>query len=233
MNGKRILIADDEPKIIKFLDGFLQREGFQVFTASNGQEVLAVVDRINPDLIILDVMMPKLDGFEVCRRIREESNVPIIFLTAKNEELDKIMGLTLGSDDYLTKPFNSAELLLRVKAVLRRTSEGVNENNDQDIIRVPGMSINRRSMGVEVDGHEVELTHKEFELLWFLASRPNQVFTRDRLIYQIWNTEYFEDTGIVTTLVKRLREKIETDPANPRFIKTIRGIGYKFGVKPS
>ncbi|MDT3697838.1 MAG: response regulator transcription factor [Thermincola sp.] len=233
MNGKRILIADDEPKIIKFLDGFLQREGFQVFTASNGQEVLAVVDRINPDLIILDVMMPKLDGFEVCRRIREESNVPIIFLTAKNEELDKIMGLTLGSDDYLTKPFNSAELLLRVKAVLRRTSEGVNENNDQDIIRVPGMAINRRSMGVEVDGHEVELTHKEFELLWFLASRPNQVFTRDRLIYQIWNTEYFEDTGIVTTLVKRLREKIETDPANPRFIKTIRGIGYKFGVKPS
>lgn len=233
MNGKRILIADDEPKIIKFLDGFLQREGFQVFTASNGQEVLAVVDRINPDLIILDVMMPKLDGFEVCRRIREESNVPIIFLTAKNEELDKIMGLTLGSDDYLTKPFNSAELLLRVKAVLRRTSEGANENNDQDIIRVPGMAINRRSMGVEVDGHEVELTHKEFELLWFLASRPNQVFTRDRLIYQIWNTEYFEDTGIVTTLVKRLREKIETDPANPRFIKTIRGIGYKFGVKPS
>jgi DNA-binding response OmpR family regulator len=233
LNGKRILIADDEPKIIKFLDGFLQREGFQVFTASNGQEVLAVVDRINPDLIILDVMMPKLDGFEVCRRIREESNVPIIFLTAKNEELDKIMGLTLGSDDYLTKPFNSAELLLRVKAVLRRTSEGVNENNDQDIIRVPGMAINRRSMGVEVDGHEVELTHKEFELLWFLASRPNQVFTRDRLIYQIWNTEYFEDTGIVTTLVKRLREKIETDPANPRFIKTIRGIGYKFGVKPS
>ncbi len=233
MLGKKILIADDEPKIIKFLSGFLQREGFQVFTATNGREVLTEVHWINPDLIILDVMMPKLDGFEVCRRVREESKVPIIFLTSKNEPLDKIMGLTLGSDDYLTKPFNSAELLLRIKAVLRRTIEIVNTDIDKDVIRVQDLIIDRRSMTIEVYGKEIELTNKEFNLLWILASKPNQVFTRDRLIYHIWTTEYSEDTGIVTTLVKRLREKMEPDPANPQFIKTVRGIGYKFGLKPS
>ncbi|ADG82060.1 two component transcriptional regulator, winged helix family [Thermincola ferriacetica] len=231
MERKKILIADDEPKILKFLAGFLQREGFAVATAANGFDALAEFNRWQPDLLVLDVMMPKMDGYEVCRKIREQSNVPIIFLTAKNETFDKIMGLTLGSDDYLTKPFDSAELLLRIRAILRRVADNSSVEN-KDVIKVPGLVINRATRTVEFEGKEIELTPKEFDLLWLLASHPNQVFTRDQLIYQIWDTEYCEDTGIVTTLVKRLREKIELDTANPRYIKTIRGVGYKFGVKP-
>jgi len=225
----RILVVDDEPKMLKFLTGFLTREGFEVETASNGEEVLAKFARWNPDLILLDVMMPRVDGFEVCRRIREQSRVPIIFLTAKDDTGNKIIGLTLGSDDYLTKPFNSAELLLRIKAVLRRYTEGQSAEDREEIIRVPGMVINRTSRTVEREGGETELTQKEFDLLWLLASHPRRVFTRDQLLYQIWDTGYCGDTAVVTTLVKRLREKIEPDADRPRYIKTVRGVGYKFG----
>lgn len=231
MTGQKILIADDEPKILKFLAGFLQREGFEVSTAVNGEEAVAGFYRVKPDLVVLDVMMPGLNGFEACRRIRAESNVPVIFLSAKNETLDKITGLALGSDDYLTKPFDGAELLLRIKAILRRTAN--NPNRDQeDVIEVPGLVINRTSRLVSRAGNEIAITPKEFDLLWLLARHPNRVFTRDQLLYQIWDTEYTGDAGVVTTLVKRLRGKIEPDAANPRYIKTVRGVGYKFGEKP-
>ncbi len=227
---KRILVADDEPRILKFLTGFLSREGFEVVTAADSSEVMAVFEESSPDLILLDIMMPHIDGFEVCRKIREISKVPIIILSAKNETLDKIMGLSLGCDDYLTKPFDSAELLLRIKAVMRRAAARSAHPEADDVIRFPGITINRTSRTVEVADRETELTPKEFELLWLLAGHPKQVFTREQLLYQIWDTEYADDTGIVTTLVKRTREKIEEDPANPRFIKTVRGVGYKFGV---
>ena len=231
MSGKnRILAADDEPRILKFLTGFLSREGFEVVTAADGSEVMAVFEESSPDLVLLDIMMPHMDGFEVCRKIREISKVPIIILSAKNETLDKIMGLSLGCDDYLTKPFDSAELLLRIKAVMRRAADRSVDSETNEVIRVPGISINRKSRTVEIADRETELTLKEFELLWLLAGHPKQVFTREQLLYQIWDTEYTEDTGVVTTLVKRTREKIEKDPANPRFIKTVRGVGYKFGV---
>lgn len=231
MSGKnRILVADDEPRILKFLTGFLSREGFEVVTAADGSEVMAVFEEANPDLIVLDIMMPHMDGFEVCRKIRETSRVPIIILSAKNETLDRIMGLSLGCDDYLTKPFDSAELLLRIKAVMRRAADRSAVPEAKEVIRADGISINRTARTVEVEDRETDLTLKEFELLWLLASHPKQVFTREQLLYQIWDTDYTEDTGIVTTLVKRTREKIEKDPANPRIIKTVRGVGYKFGV---
>jgi len=231
MSGKnRILVADDEPRILKFLTGFLSREGFEVVTAADGSEVMAVFEEANPDLIVLDIMMPHMDGFEVCRKIRETSRVPIIILSAKNETLDRIMGLSLGCDDYLTKPFDSAELLLRIKAVMRRAADRSAMPEAKEVIRADGISINRTARTVEVEDRETDLTLKEFELLWLLASHPKQVFTREQLLYQIWDTDYTEDTGIVTTLVKRTREKIEKDPANPRIIKTVRGVGYKFGV---
>lgn len=228
---KHILVADDEPKILKILVNALQREGYQVTAAEDGEEALEKFAICNPDLVLLDVMMPKLDGFEVCRQIREKSNLPVIFLSAKGEIMDRIVGLTLGSDDYIGKPFDTAELLLRIKAIMRRAMDRAQIEENNEVIKVTGLTIDRTSRSVEVEGEDAQLTSKEFDLLWLLASRPNQVFTRDQLIYQIWHTEYAEDTGVVTTLVKRLREKIEPDPGNPRYIKTIRGVGYKFGVK--
>lgn len=231
MAGKKILVADDEPKILKAVTDYLEWEGFEVYTAQDGDEVLREFKQVRPDLLILDITMPKLDGFEVCRRIREKSKVPIIFLSAKTSTIDRITGLTIGSDDYLTKPFDNTELLLRIKAILRRTAEKPDESN-KDIIKVPGLVINKESMTVEINGEETELTPKEFDMLWLLASRPNKVFTREQLLDQVWGTEYFGDTGVVTTLIKRLREKIEPDLDNPKYIKTIRGVGYKFGVKP-
>lgn len=232
MQRAKILIADDESKILKFLTGFFSREGFEVFGVSSGYELLSQFEKYNPDLVILDIMMPGLDGFEVCRKIREKSYVPIIFLSAKNEISDKIIGLSLGSDDYLTKPFDSAELLLRVRAILRRTREQREGETGNGCLKAPGLEINKSSRRVTVNDQEIDLTPKEFELLWLLINHPDQVFTRDQLLYQIWDTDYCADSGIVTTLVKRLREKIEDDSANPRYIKTIRGVGYKFGVKP-
>lgn len=231
MAGKKILVADDEPKILKAVTDYLEWEGFEVYTAQDGDEVLREFKHIRPDLLILDITMPKPDGLEVCRRIREESKVPIIFLSAKSSTIDRITGLTLGSDDYLTKPFDNAELLLRIKAILRRTAEKPEEAS-RDVIKVPGLVINKESMTAEINGKETELTPKEFDMLWLLAGRPNKVFTREQLLDQVWGTEYFGDTGVVTTLIKRLREKVEPDLDNPRYIKTIRGVGYKFGVKP-
>jgi len=228
MSGKRILVVDDDLKICKFLVSFLAREGYEVYSAQDGDEALAKFREVDPHLIILDVMMPGKDGYEVCKAIRETSQVPIIFLSAKGEIEDRVLGLATGSDDYLTKPFDNAELLLRIEAILRRTEKYAEPQ--QQVVKVAGLEINRDTHQVKVNGQEVELTNKEFELLWLLARNPNQVFTREQLIYQIWDSYYTGDTGIVTTLVKRLREKIEDNPSNPRYIKTIRGVGYKLGV---
>jgi len=228
--GKKILVADDEPKILKAVTDYLEWEGFEVYTALDGEEALREFKHIRPDLLILDISMPKLDGFEVCRKIRETSRVPVIFLSAKTSTIDRITGLTLGSDDYLTKPFDNTELLLRIKAVLRRTAE-MPEEGSKEIVEFPGLVVNKESMTVKINGKEIELTHKEFDMLWLLASRPNKVFTREQLLDQVWGTEYFGDTGVVTTLIKRLREKIEPDMENPKYVKTIRGVGYKFGIK--
>lgn len=231
--GDKILVAEDDVAIRQFLEILLSREGYQVKTVAEGREVRAECHNYKPDLLLLDIMMPGMDGFEVTRRIRQDSNLPIIILTAKEDKADRISGLILGCDDYITKPFDSTELILRIKAVLRRAKENGNQARENDLIELPGLTINHTSRTTQVRGQTVDLTPKEYALLWLLANRPDQVFTKEQLLSQIWDTDYYGSDAVVTSLVKRLREKIEPDMANPYYIKTIHGIGYKLGVKPS
>lgn len=227
-----IIVAEDDDSIRQFLYILLTREGFNVKVVGQGTEVINECRNCQPDLLLLDIMMPGMNGFEVCRIIRKESNLPIIILTAKENKEDKISGLILGCDDYITKPFDSTELVLRIKAVLRRAKEHGRTENSRTIIELPGLKINSVSRITEVRGKEVDLTPKEYALLWLLANNPDQVFTREQLLYQIWDSDYYGSTSVVTTLVKRLREKIEFDPSKPSYIKTVHGVGYKLGVKP-
>ncbi|TBL70907.1 response regulator transcription factor [Paenibacillus thalictri] len=231
----KILIADDEPNIRDVCMRYLEREGYRVLTAEDGEEALRVWREEAPDLIILDVMMPKISGFQVCEEIRNKHEVPVILLTARGEEGDRIVGLTMGADDYITKPFSPRELVLRVKAILRRLrlagqpEQFVSPSADgKEEIRFPGLVIHLPSRGVEVNGGRVDLTVKEFELLTLLATHPGQVFSRSQLLNKIWDIEYYGDTTTVTVHIRRLREKIELVPSEPNFIKTVWGIGYKF-----
>ncbi len=225
-----ILVVDDEPNIVEVVSAYLKRELFNVVTAFDGEEAMQRIADHNPDLIVLDVMLPRIDGLEVCRRVRAAGNTPIIMLTAKGEETDKLVGLGIGADDYLTKPFSPRELVARIKAVLRRASAvAPPEPGADSVLRFSGLKINPRTRAVETDGKgTVELTAKEFDLLVFLASHPLEVFTRTQLLDQVWDYSYYGDTSTVTVHVRRLREKIETDPMRPRYIKTVWGVGYKF-----
>ncbi|NLC38613.1 MAG: response regulator transcription factor [Clostridia bacterium] len=234
MAGRKILAVDDEPDIIKIVDHRLSREGYEVISACDGEEAIEKFRREKPDLVILDLMLPKVDGFEVCRMIREESDVPIIILSARGDELDRLLGFRMGGDDYLTKPFSPSELALRVQAMLRRSSgRKPEEEEPPNIIRANGLYIDLRGHLVMLDGEEVQLTPKEFKLLWLLASHPDYVFTREHLLDQIWDSDYMGDADNVTVMVSRLREKIEKDPSNPKYIKTVWGVGYKFGGEVS
>lgn len=224
----KILVIDDEPMIQKFLEGFLSREGYCVMVWT-GEEIHKLVAEFEPDLVLLDILMPGKDGFEVCKEIRETNHMPIVFLSAKNDALDRILGLTLGADDFLAKPFDSAELLLRIRAILRRTDYSNLKENPREVIKAGNLMIDHRARTVKQNGILIELTSKEFDLFWLLASNPKQVFTRDQLIYQVWNKDYYQDPAIVTMMIMRLREKIEPDGGNPIYIKTVRGVGYKFG----
>jgi DNA-binding response OmpR family regulator len=230
--GTTIVVADDDASIRQFLHILLTKEGFDVKVVGQGAEVINECNNCNADLLLLDIMMPGMDGFEVCRKIRQESKLPIIILTAKEDNEDKISGLILGCDDYITKPFDSTELILRIKAVLRRVKEYDCSANTRSIVELPGLTINDISRITKVGGKEVDLTPKEYALLWMLSNRPDQAFTREQLLYQIWDSNYYGSPSVVTSLVKRLREKIEPDVANPYYIRTIHGVGYKLGVKP-
>lgn len=227
----KILVVDDEPKILKVVEHTLRRDGYEIYTAMDGEQAVEAAESIKPDLIVLDLMLPKLNGFEVCRQIKSRWDVPIIILSARCNEVDKIMGFTLGVDDYQTKPFSPAELALRVKAVLRRSKGAADGPQTTESLAFSGLEINRKSREVKVHGAVVELTAKEFDLLWHLASHPNQVFTRGQLLEQIWDISFFGDENTVTVHVRRLREKIEKDPGQPNFIKTVWGVGYKFEVE--
>jgi DNA-binding response OmpR family regulator len=218
-----ILIVDDEPTIRDVVEQYLRREGYRTTTASNGEE--AVVRSADADLIVLDLMLPKMDGLEVARQIRSTRDVPIIMLTAKSEEVDKLVGLGLGADDYMTKPFSPRELVARVAAVLRRSSSAAPQIGD--IVRVGGLRINPQLRTVERDGMPVDLTAREFELLLFLASHPGQVFTREQLLDQVWDYHFPGDTSTVTVHIRRLREKVEPDAVRPSYVKTVWGVGYK------
>jgi DNA-binding response OmpR family regulator len=222
----RVLVVDDEAMVTEVVGRYLQREGFDVDLATDGEAALRLARERHPDLIVLDLMLPKIDGLEVCRSIRRDSDVPIIMLTAKGEEMDRILGLELGADDYVVKPFSPRELLARIKAVLRRGTRAPLESGDA--LRFGELRINPKTRVVEVRDQRAALTAKEFDLLYFLASAPGQVFTRDQLMDHVWDFAYAGDASTVTVHIRRLREKIEPDPERPTFLKTVWGVGYKF-----
>lgn len=228
--NKKILVVDDEKPISDIIKFNLVKEGYEVETAFDGEEALKKVYQYQPDLILLDVMLPKLDGFQVCRRIRESFNMPIIMLTAKEEEVDKVLGFELGADDYITKPFGMRELIARVKANIRRLNFV-----DTDMSASGGNSVHAGKLIIDLDRYEVskedkiiELTLREFELLKFLATQANQIFTREQLLKDVWGYEYFGDIRTVDVTVRRLREKVEDDSSEPSYIMTKRGVGYYF-----
>lgn len=223
---KKILLVEDEKTLAKALKFNLEKEGFRVETAFDGEEALSSFLRDKPDLVILDLMLPKIDGFEVCRRLRRSSDVPIIMLTARDEDIDKILGLELGADDYMTKPFNTRELLARIKAILRRTVQQSDLGNK--VIKIGDLQIDIIKHKVTVKGREVSLTTKEYAMLSLLASNPGKVYSREQLLEEIWGDDYSGDARTVDVHIRHLREKIEEFPAEPNFILTVWGAGYKF-----
>ena len=227
---KVILIADDNKDIVDILKIYAQKEGYKAICAYDGEQALKMYKEYNPILILLDVMMPKINGFDVCKQIRQTSNVPIIMVTAKSEEADRILGLDIGADDYVIKPFSPREVMTRIKAVLRRvTDDVVDEKNKK--IEVAGLIIDMNSYEASVNGKIVVLTKKEIEILWLFATNPGRVFTRDHLLENIWGYEYFGDTRTVDTHIKRIRTKLNLDESVGFDIKTVWGVGYKFEVK--
>ena len=225
--NKKILVVDDELAIVDLLSFNLKKEGYDVVTANDGEEGLLKSETESPDLILLDVMLPKMDGFTVCRKVRERKSTPIIMITAKEEEVDKVLGLELGADDYLTKPFSVRELMARVKANLRRTE--INEQPvESDVIRFNDIVIDLTKYEVKKADKDLELTLREFELLKFLSTYAGQVFSRESLLEKVWGYEYYGDMRTVDVTVRRLREKLETNAAEPEYIMTKRGVGYYF-----
>ena len=224
----KVLVVDDDANIVKLIKLYLEKEDYTVVTASNGIEALDVYKRENPSIIVLDIMMPQLDGNGVCREIRKTSDVPIIMLTAKGETFDKVWSLELGADDYIVKPFEPKELVARIKAILRR-SETKNEKSDDKIVQLDKLEVNLVNYELKIDGKTLEIPPKELELLYFLASHPNRVFTREQLLEEVWGFDYFGDSRTVDVHIKRLREKLEGAEANWQ-LKTVWGVGYKFEV---
>ena len=227
---KRLLIVDDEPAIIKGLKFSLEQDGYLIDAAYDGEEAIEMFKNGEYDLVVLDVMLPKLDGFKVLQRIREKSDVPVIMLTAKGEDMDRILGLEYGADDYLTKPFNILELKARIKAVLRRINSS-KEKEEEETIRFKNMVINLANRSVTIDGKDVNLTAKEFDLLKLFASNPGKVYSRENLLETVWKYDYLGDLRTVDVHIRRLREKIEQNPSQPEFIFTKWGVGYYFAEK--
>jgi len=221
------LVVDDERVVTEVVERYLNLEDFEVSLASNGHDALKTARDWHPDLVVLDLMLPGMDGLEVCRNIRKESHMPIIMLTAKGEETDRIVGLELGADDYVVKPFSPRELVATIKTVLRRSQSGPSPALG-GALRFNGCSIFPESRSVVMAGGPVQLTGKEFDLLLFLASNPGRVFTREQLMDQVWDFTYAGDISTVTVHIRRLRKKVEADPVKPRYIKTVWGVGYKF-----
>lgn len=229
---QKILIVDDDENIAELISLYLTKECFDTMMVHDGEDALSAFESYQPNLILLDLMLPGIDGYQVCREIRSKSSVPIIMLSAKGEIFDKVLGLELGADDYMLKPFDSKELVARVKAVLRRYQPSKTEEPVHDkgkCVEYPGIVINLTNYSVMVDGVNVDMPPKELELLYFLASSPNQVFTREQLLDQIWGYEYIGDTRTVDVHIKRLREKVKDHPTWS--LGTVWGIGYKFEVK--
>lgn len=230
MNNPMILVVDDEQSISEVVSLYLTRSGYEVKVVHDGKAALQLLTQHKPDLVILDLMLPGIDGWEITRRLRAEGNTPIIMLTARKEEADRILGLEMGADDYVVKPFSPQELVSRVRAVLRRAQGAAPAAAPQQerALRFDGLEIDTVTRLVTVHGEEISLTAKEFDLLWFLAKHPRQVFNRDQLLDHVWGETTYIDPSTVTVHVRRVREKIEADSSNPRHIHTVWGVGYKF-----
>ena len=227
----RILVVDDEEPIAKILDFNLRKEGYDVIVANDGEKAVELAFSEDPDLILLDLMLPKKDGMEVCREVRAQKNIPIIMLTAKNSEIDKVLGLEFGADDYVTKPFSTRELMARVKVNLRRVAkqtEVVEEKNTSEVV-TKDIVIYPEAYIIKKNGEEVDLTRREFDLFYYLAQHRGQVLTRENLLQTVWGYDYFGDVRTVDVTVRRLREKVETDSSQPEYIMTRRGVGYFIG----
>ena len=230
----KILIADDDQNIRQLLKMTLEVEGYDTLFAEDGQQALETFEENQVDLVILDIMMPRLDGWEVCRKIREKSDIPIIMLTAKDDEVDTILGLKLGADDYISKPFSPKELVARMEAILRRIkNETEKEEVSNDILSFPGLAIDKNKRQVELAEEEIELSPKEFDILWELAHRPGQVYSREKLLDRVWGYDYIGMPRTVDVHIKRLRAKLEKNRTDYNYIQTVWGVGYKFEVVDS
>ncbi|MCL4545708.1 MAG: response regulator transcription factor [Chloroflexi bacterium] len=228
MAGESILVVEDEANIARILTMYLEREGYRVVVARDGEQGLEQFHLEHPDLIILDLLLPKLDGLEVCRRIRRQSFVPLLMLTAKKDETDKIVGLELGADDYMTKPFSPREMVTRVRAILRRARQTSAPPASEGVMEFGELRIDAPKRSVRVGNRSVLLTAKEFDLLHVLASSPGKVFSRDALLNQVWGYDYYGDARTVDVHIGTLRKKLEPQPSSPRWVKTVWGVGYKF-----
>ncbi|MCQ2455421.1 MAG: response regulator transcription factor [Clostridia bacterium] len=228
MPDAKVLIVDDDRNICELLRLYLQKDGFDIAIANDGEEAIELNESFKPNLILLDVMMPKLDGWQVCRELRKTSDVPIIMLTAKGEIFDKILGLELGADDYISKPFDTKEVIARIKAVLRRTTD--NSKNKTQEVKYDKLIINMTNFVLIVNGKQIDTPPKELELIYHLASNPNRVYTRDQLLDEVWGFDYYGDSRTVDVHVKRLREKLE-NVSDEWSLRTVWGVGYKFEVK--
>ena len=228
----RILIVEDDRKIAQLESDYLESNGYETTIIEDGKNALSELKTNHYDLILLDLMLPEVDGFDICRQVREEKNTPIIMVSAKKDDIDKIRGLGLGADDYMTKPFSPSELVARVKAHMARYERlvGTNQKQQNDIVEIRGIRIDKTARRVYVDGVEKTFTTKEFDLLTFLAEHPNHVFTKEELFREIWDMDSIGDIATVTVHIKKIREKIEKDTAKPQYIETIWGVGYRFKV---
>ncbi len=228
MSAEKILVVDDDTNICEILRLYIEKEGFQVVIANDGNEALRLFDSERPDFVILDIMLPGLDGWQVCREIRKTSQCPVIMLTAKGEVFDKVLGLELGADDYIVKPFEAKEVVARIRAVLRRS--GKTETSEVKEVRWDKLSINLTNYELKVNGKQIDTPPKEMELIYHLASNPNRVFTRDQLLDEVWGFDYYGDSRTVDVHIKRLREKLE-GVSDKWMLKTVWGVGYKFEVR--
>ena len=228
---QKILIVDDDENIAELISLYLTKECFETMIVYDGESALSSFETFQPNLILLDLMLPGIDGYEICKQIRNQKNIPIIMVSAKKDDIDKIRGLGLGADDYMTKPFSPSELVARVKAHLSRYERLIGSNQKQnDIVEIRGIKIDKTARRVYVDGEEKVFTTKEFDLLTFLAENPNHVFTKDELFREIWDMDSVGDIATVTVHIKKIREKIEFNTAKPQYIETIWGVGYRFKV---
>ncbi|MGF7047720.1 DNA-binding response OmpR family regulator [Paenibacillus sp. DS2015] len=233
MNRQRkILIIEDEQDIARIIKDYISKNGYEATIAGNGKDALLAIELLNPEFIILDIMLPDIDGIELCRQIRENNNVPILILSARGSDTDKVLGLGFGADDYMTKPFSLTELLARIKSNLRRVESMVSappkQPDNEDILHFGTVTIDKKGYKVTNEGNEISLSAKELELLFFLSKHRNQVFSKSQLLDAVWGYTAYGDESTITVYIRRIREKLEVDPSNPKYIKTVWGIGYKF-----